>query len=141
LPYLPREVVLATFERFWREVAARGDGSKAWEAYTPYELRHVGAFVRLAVATGDVRWRDRAHELLAGYLRDQRPAGWNGWPEAVQRDYRAPRFLGDLPHGWVGSDFIRSLLDLFAFEREASASGDRALVLGAGIPPSWLERP
>src|SRR6185295_5798511 len=77
---------------------------------------------------------------------DQRPAGWNGWPEAVHRDARAPRFLGDLPHGWVGSDFIRSFLDLFAFEREAAAGGatggdQRALVLAAGIPPSWLDRP
>jgi GH15 family glucan-1,4-alpha-glucosidase len=136
LPYLPREPVLATFERFWREVGARRDGSKTWETYTPYEIRHVGAFVRLAAATGDVRWRDRAHELLAYYLRDQRPSGWNGWPEAVHRDYRAPKFLGDLPHGWVGSDFIRSVLDLFAYARE-----DGALVLGAGVPPSWLARP
>lgn len=141
LPFLPRDAVLATFERFWREVVARREGTKEWEAYTPYEIRHVGAFLRLGVATGDPRWRDRAHELLAFYLRDRRPQGWNGWPEAVHRDYRAPRFLGDLPHGWVGSDFIRSLLDLFAYEREASGSEKQALVLGAGIPPSWLERP
>src|SRR6185436_10995739 len=77
------------------------------------------------------------HELLAFYLRDQRPPGWNGWPEAVHGDHRAPKFLGDLPHGWVGSDFIRSFLDLFAFERRK----DEALVLGAGVPASWLARP
>src|SRR5204862_15672 len=35
---------------------------------------------------------------------------------------------------WVASDFIRSTLDLFAYERDA----DRALVLGAGIPAAWL---
>jgi hypothetical protein len=50
----------------------------------------------------------------------------------VWHDPRAPKFLGDLPHGWVGSDFLRSFLDLFAIEEE-----DR-LVLGAGVPDSWL---
>jgi hypothetical protein len=39
-----------------------------------------------------------------------------------------------MPHGWVASDFIRAVLDLFAYERDV----DRALVLGAGIPAEWL---
>jgi hypothetical protein len=43
--------------------------------------------------------------------------------------------VGDLPHGWVASDFIRSALDLFAYERDA----DGALVVGAGIPPEWID--
>lgn len=135
LAYLPRDAVEATFERFWREFVARRDGAQTWEGYTPYELRHVGSFVRLSLA--DPEWKQRAHELLAYYLHDQRPPGWNAWPEVVHREYRAPKFLGDLPHGWVGSDFIRSFLDLFAFER----AEDEALVLGAGVPASWLDRP
>jgi len=53
----------------------------------------------------------------------------------VGREPRKPRFVGDMPHGWVASDFIRSALDLFAYEREA----DDALVLAAGLPPQWLE--
>ncbi len=52
----------------------------------------------------------------------------------VFREPRKPRFLGDLPHGWVASDFIRSFLDLYAYERRS----DGALVLAAGIPRSWL---
>ena len=40
-----------------------------------------------------------------------------------------------MPHGWVASDFIRSALDLFAYEREA----DHALVLAGGVPASWLQ--
>ena len=40
-----------------------------------------------------------------------------------------------MPHAWVESDFIRSMLDLFAYERDA----DGALVLGAGIPAEWLD--
>ena len=40
-----------------------------------------------------------------------------------------------MPHGWVASDFIRSTLDLFAYERES----DHALVIAAGIPAAWLD--
>src|SRR5947207_3753828 len=39
-----------------------------------------------------------------------------------------------MPHAWVASDFIRSLLDLFAYERD----DDRALVIAAGVPEAWL---
>jgi hypothetical protein len=138
LPHLDRAAVEATFERYWQELVARRDGTKEWETYTPYELRHVGAFARLAVA--DRRWRDRAHEALDWHLQYLRPRAWNGWAEAVHRDARAPRFLGDLPHGWVGSDYARSLLDLFAFERREGGEGGEApaLVLGAGIPLDWI---
>ena len=126
---LPLALVVWTFERYWDEFVARRDGRRAWDDYTPYELRTVGTFVRLG-------WRDRAHALLAYFMDDRRPPGWNQWPEVIGRDNR-PRFVGDMPHGWIASDFIRSALDLFAYEREA----DEALVLAAGIPPSWLDGP
>jgi hypothetical protein len=48
---------------------------------------------------------------------------------------RTPRFLGDMPHGWVASDFIGAALDLFAYEREP----DRAMVIAAGLPLEWLD--
>jgi len=125
---LPRHLVLATYERYWREFVDRRDGRRAWDDYTPYEIRTVGTFVRLG-------WRDRAHELLQFFMADRRPAAWNQWPEVIGRDPRQPRFVGDMPHGWVASDFIRAVLDLFAFERE----GDGALVLAGGVPAAWLE--
>jgi hypothetical protein len=87
----------------------------------------VSTFIRLG-------WRDRAHELLAFFMAGRRPPAWNQWPEVIGRDPRQPRFVGDLPHGWVASDFIRAALDLFAFERD----GDHALVLAAGVPAEWL---
>ena len=121
------EWVRATYERYWREFIDRRDGRATWDDYTPYELRNVATFARLG-------WRDRAQALLAFFLEGRRPAGWNQWAEVVGRDPRTPRFVGDMPHAWVASDFIRSLLDLFAYERVADAS----LVLGAGIPASWL---
>ncbi len=125
---LPQALVHATFERYWREFVQRRDGGREWDAYTPYELRTVGSFVRLG-------WRERAGELLGFFMRDRRPAGWNQWAEVVAREARKPRFIGDMPHGWVASDFIRSALDLFAYEREDNES----LVLAAGVPVAWME--
>lgn len=135
LGVLPDTLVRNTFERYWREFEARrrdeaagirhGDG-----AYTPYEWRNVGALVRLGE-------RERAQQAMAYFYRDRRPAGWNQWAEVVVRDAREPRFLGDMPHGWVASDQIRAVLDLFAYEHE----GEHALVLAAGVPGAWLRGP
>jgi len=80
-------------------------------------------------------WREKAYQLLQYLLAGQRPREWNQWPEVVWRDSTAPRFLGDLPHTWVGSDFARSLLDMFAYVRD----GDSTLVLAAGIPLEWMQ--
>jgi hypothetical protein len=117
----------ATFDQYWQNFVARRDGAEAWEAYTPYELRTVGAFVRLGE-------RRRAHDALDWFLRDVRPTAWNHWAEVVSRDRDEPRFIGDMPHGWVGSDFIRSITDMFAYSDEDSG----ALVIGAGILPEWM---
>jgi hypothetical protein len=68
-------------------------------------------------------------------MADRRPAPWNQWAEVVGRDPRTPRFVGDMPHAWIASDFIRAALDLFAYER----SDDHALVLAGGVPAAWLE--
>jgi hypothetical protein len=128
--YLPHAALEATFERFYRELSDRRSGARDWEVYTPYEIRHVGAFLRLG-------WKERALSALDFYLADRRPVPWNQWPEVVSRDPRQAHFIGDLPHGWVATDFIRSALDLFAYERR----GDESLVLAAGVPGAWLDRP
>jgi hypothetical protein len=125
---LPPELVAPTYERYWRGFTDRRDGKTAWDVYTPYELRVVGTMVRLG-------WRDRAQALLDFFLADRRPLAWNQWAEVVGRDPRHPRFVGDMPHGWVASDFIRATLDLFAYERDS----DHAIVLAGGIAPSWLD--
>jgi len=124
---LPRAAVEATWERYWREAEARFTGRAAWEGYTPYEWRSVDAFVRLG-------WRDRATQLARWLMADRMPVAWNQWPEVVHENPTKAAYLGDLPHAWVGSDFIRSFLDMLAYERPA----DRALVLGAGVPVEWL---
>jgi hypothetical protein len=124
---LPPELLRATFERYWQEMNARAQGERAWKDYTPYELRTVGALTRLGQP-------DRAHAMLHFFFKDQRPQGWNQWAEVVLPNPREARFLGDMPHAWVSSDYIRSALDLFAYEREA----DDALLIGAGLKPEWL---
>jgi len=125
-PWLPQRALEATFARYLDESRRRAAGLREWDAYTPYELRSVGTLVRLG-------WRDAAWELLRFFLADRRPAGWRQWAEVVGREARAPRFLGDMPHTWCGSDFIRSALDLLAYE-----DGDR-LVLAAGVPVEWTD--
>ncbi len=79
--------------------------------------------------------------MLAFFMKDRRPAAWNQWAEVVGRDPRAPRFLGDMPHTWVGTDFIRSFLDFFAIERESGGGDEASLLLGAGLPEEWLRVP
>ena len=124
---LPDSALRQTFQRYWEQKAARESGDSAWENYTPYELRNIGAFVRLG-------WAARAQQLLSWFLADRRPAAWKQWAEVVWRDSTAPRFIGDMPHAWVGSDYIRSVLDMLAYVR----SSDGALVVGAAIAPDWL---
>lgn len=126
---MPAELLNATFERYWLEMSGRSADRRAgiakWRDYTPYELRTVGALLRLGQP-------ERAHAMLDFFLQDQRPAGWLQWAEVVLPDAREPRFLGDMPHAWISSDFIRSALDIFAFER-----GPELLIV-AGIQPGWL---
>lgn len=117
----------ATFQRYWREFVSRRDGKRQWDDYTPYELRNVSSFVRLG-------WRDRVQELLAFFFADQRPQGWNGWAEVVGREPRKVRFIGDMPHAWISSDYIRGALDLFAYEDQS----ERQLILGGGLTADWL---
>ena len=124
---LPPGMLEATFERYWQESHARAEGRREWKDYTPYEWRSVGALTRLGQ-------RERALAMADFFFADQRPKGWNQWAEVVNREPRSARFLGDMPHAWVASDFIRSALDLLAYE-----DADGALVLAAGIPNAWLE--
>lgn len=127
---LPQPALDRTFERYFDLFRRRRDGQDEWDAYTPYELRTVGTLIRLG-------FRERAQETLAFFLEGQRPAAWNHWAEVVWRDPKAPRFIGDMPHTWVGSDYIRAVRGLFVYEREA----DQALVIGAGIPAAWATSP
>jgi hypothetical protein len=127
----PREWIDATFERYWHEFTSRRDQSPAtWQAYTPYELRHVGTYVRLGR-------RERAWAVLDWMMSHQRPAGWRHWAEVVHRQPTTPRMIGDMPHTWCGSDFLNAARAMFVYEDRASSR----LVLFAGLLPRWLADP
>jgi hypothetical protein len=124
---IPEPQLHATFERYYEFFAERERNTKDWVNYTPYEVRVIGTFIYLDQ-------KERAHQALNYFMKDRRPPGWNHWAEVVWRDSSAPKYIGDMPHTWVGSDFIRSVRAMFAYERES----DTALVVGAGIVESWL---
>ena len=90
-------------------------------------IRIIGALVRLGR-------REDAHELLAFFLSDRRILPWNQWPEISWRDPLGPSFIGDMPHSWIGAEYILAVRSLFAYEREA----DQSLVIAAGVSDNWL---
>ncbi|WP_082672558.1 discoidin domain-containing protein [Luteimonas abyssi] len=125
---LPAELLRNTFEQYWTLFSDRRDGRLEWKDYTPYEWRNVAAFVRLG-------WRERAWEVVEYFFADRAPEAWNQWAEVVSATPRKPFFVGDLPHAWVGSDYVRSALDMFAYVREI----DDSMVLAAGLPVAWFD--
>jgi len=124
---LPQDALRRTFDEYYAHVQERRHAEAQGDAYTPYELRNVEALVLLGE-------RERAAELLNDMLADQRPPAWNQWAELVWRDPTLPRFIGDMPHTWVGSGFLLAVRNMFAYEREA----DGALVVAAGVPRAWV---
>jgi len=116
---LPERELTRTFDKYFEGL------QKPREEYTPYEMRIIGAMVR----RGE---RDRAVSLMQRFLADRRPAAWNQWAEVVRTDPRKPGFIGDMPHSWIASDFIRSVLDAIAYQDGFD------LLIGAGVPQSWL---
>ncbi|HSY84029.1 MAG TPA: discoidin domain-containing protein [Gemmatimonadaceae bacterium] len=122
---LPDEQLRRTFTMYDSLFALRLAGRIP--AYTPYEFRNAGALLRL----GD---REHAWPVIAAGVRDLHPAAWYAWPEVVFRDTAAPNVIGDRPHGWVAAEFVRAVLDLFAYE----SNHDSTLVLGAGVQRAWL---
>ncbi|MFB1488473.1 MULTISPECIES: hypothetical protein [unclassified Thiocapsa] len=125
---LPAVALQCTFEALLNRFRAMHDHSVDWTNYSPYEVRVVGALVRLGR-------RREAHEVLRVLLADLRPPAWHQWPEIIWRDPRAPGHQGDLPHAWISAEYVLVFRDLFAYEREA----DRSLVVCAGIPLDWLD--
>jgi hypothetical protein len=128
LDNLPKPQVYNTFDKYYKYFTDRRDGNINWINYTPYENRLIGSFIMLDQP-------GKAHELIEFFLNDQRPQGWHHWAEVVWKDYRNPSFIGDMPHTWVGSDFINAIRALFVYENEA----EQSLVIGAGLYQDWID--
>jgi len=123
---IPEPQLHNTFDRYYAFFSDR-IATNTFTNYTPYETRVIGTFVRLGQ-------KKRAEEAMDFFMHDRRPAAWNHWAEVVWRDPEAPKYIGDMPHTWVGSDFIRSVVSMFVYERER----DGAHLLCAGIPDRWV---
>ncbi len=124
---LPQAPLHQMFETYLYGFRQKHRGEIPWNNYTAYEIRIIGAMVRLGK-------RDEAHELLEFFLSDRRPCEWNQWPEITWNDSRTPGHLGDVPHTWIAAEYLLALASMVASEREQSAS----LVLAAGISWSWI---
>ncbi|MBE2279421.1 MAG: hypothetical protein IAE91_03435 [Ignavibacteriaceae bacterium] len=127
LEHLPSVLLNKTFDKYYDFTENRRLPETKWVNYTPYELRTLGTFIFLGQS-------QKAHNLLDFFLDDIRPKGWNHWAEVVWKDYRKPAFIGDMPHTWVGSDFINAFRTFFVYENE----NDSSIVFGAGITEDWL---
>jgi hypothetical protein len=125
---LDRAALERTFDKYLDDWRAKRRGALDWTNYTPYEIRIIGALVRLGR-------REAALELLRFFLSDRRPTPWNQWPEIAWRDRKAPAHVGDLPHTWISAEYVLAVRSLFAYERET----DNTLILAAGLAPEWLE--
>jgi hypothetical protein len=127
---LPKPQVYNTFDKYYEFFENRRDETIEWVNYTPYENRLIGSFIYLDEP-------ERAYELIKFFLKDQRPQGWNHWAEVVWKDSRAPKFIGDMPHTWVGSDFINAVRSMFVYENEY----DSSIVLAAALYQDWIDSP
>jgi hypothetical protein len=127
LHLLPQPEINNTFDKYLEGFRKRRDGAVAWNNYSAYEIRIIGALVRLG------RRRD-ALEVLEFMLADRRIPVWNQWPEISWRDPSGPSFIGDLPHTWISAEYMLAMCALFAYEREE----DESLVIAAGVAEEWL---
>ena len=121
---LPEQALRTTFARYLEDVRKRNQPAALY-AYTPYEIRNVLSYVHLDQP-------EAADELLQGLLRDRRPLEWQVLAEVVHSRLRFPRYLGDMPHTWIGAEYGRTLFGMLMRE------DDDALSLLPGTPPSWL---
>ncbi len=125
---LPKPQVYNTFDKYYEFFLNRRDGKTEWTNYTPYENRLIGSFIMLDQP-------ERAHALMDYFLNDRRPKGWHHWAEVVWKDYRIPRYIGDMPHTWCGSDFINAIRNMFVYENEY----DHSLVLASALYQDWID--
>ena len=123
--HLPQPQGGNTFEKYFNETLLPRSKSLGKDSFTPYELRNASAFLWM----GD---KEKALGVLEYFLNVMRPRSWNHWAEVVFGEYRHPQYLGDMPHTWIGAEYILAVRNLFVYEK------DGELILGAGIPSDWL---
>ncbi len=120
---LPREFIAATYDLSADRIKLIDDPDFK-ENYTPYSLRNLNAFVSLG------RFDD-AFRLLSVMLAGRRPKGWRHWAEVVWGEPRAPEYIGDMPHTWIGAEFATAIRRMLLRENGG------ALELFRAVPEGW----
>jgi hypothetical protein len=123
---LPADVLDRTFRDYYRMVKERDGGPEPY-AYTPYELRNILALTTLG-------YRKEAFDLHEILFEGRRPANWNQFAEVVHSDRRKGAYIGDMPHTWVGSDYVNAVRGLIVMEEDQN----KTLNLLFGTPRQWL---
>jgi F5/8 type C domain len=121
---LPATALSTTFTRYLEDVRKRGLPGARY-TYSPYEFRNVLTFVRLDEPL-------LAEELLNRLRADRRPPGWQVFAEVVRSPMRSVFYLGDMPHTWVGAEYVGAVIRMLMHD------GDGRLDLLPGVPPDWV---
>jgi hypothetical protein len=121
---LPDAALRTTFMRYLDEVRRRSLPGARY-TYTPYEFRNVLTFVHLDQPL-------LAEELLTRLRTARNPTGWQVFAEVVRSPPRQVFYLGDMPHTWVGAEYVRAIMGMLLHE------GDGRLELLPGTPPDWV---
>ena len=64
-------------------------------------------------------------------LRAEDPRGWRVWAEVVWGEPRAPDYIGDMPHTWIGAEFATAIRRMLLRENGG------ALELFRAVPEGW----
>ena len=121
----PQQLLQEDFLNYFNNVLRRETSEQAY-GYTPYEMRNVMALVRLNKPR-------EAYRLLQSLLRDSRPQSWNQFAEVVHSDPRLAAYIGDMPHTWVGADYVNTIFGMLFFAEGST------LNLLQGAPENWIQ--
>lgn len=118
-------LTLRSFDVYWQKwIEPTGGGYVHWGSVWGYGMELAACYVLLGQ-------RERAWTMLRWHLDHQSAPGVYAWGESF--DPKTGRFRGgDMPHTWVGADYINLLRTCLMYEK-----GDQ-LVLLAGVPAEWL---
>ncbi|MCK5160720.1 MAG: discoidin domain-containing protein [Candidatus Aureabacteria bacterium] len=128
LPNLPQPQTNNTFSKYYFELKKRMFTSAASRfIFGPYEIRNAAAFAYMGQ-------KIRALDTLKYLLKHRQPIAWNQWAEVIDTGYRPPFYLGDMPHTWIGAEYLNAVRSLFVCEQ------NEQLILGVGIDDAWLKK-
>ena len=114
-----------TFNKYWKQLQGRFEAD--WKGgFTPYELRNANPFIMMGTT-------DRLHSMITNFFTWKRPRAWNHWAEVVLSDYRMAQYLGDMPHTWIGAEYINVIRNMLIIE------DNKELNLFKGVPIEWYQ--